>query len=33
MAPMQQKSLKKWSFRLRYSVVEEWVASCEVEIS
>jgi hypothetical protein len=26
MAPMQQKSLKKWSFHLRYSAVEEWVA-------
>lgn len=27
MAPMQQKSPKKWSFPLPYSVVEEWVAS------
>ena len=27
MAPMQQKSLKKWSFHLRYSAVEEWVAN------
>jgi hypothetical protein len=27
MAPMQQKSPKKWSFRLLYRTVEQWVAS------
>jgi hypothetical protein len=27
MAPMRQKSPKKWSFRLLYNEVEQWVAS------